>query len=139
MTCVDLLRDPMLGRPTCLDLPRDSVSRSLSCLSLPGDLHPDLGMPGSQVATVLGRISLKKTHPKGSPTMEIEDVLVFIFLFLLVMTVFQMENKQSSFQKMPLRCILDNWKLSNPLTLRICLNFFLYLWRTRNTGLKMGD
>ena len=44
--------------------------------------------------------------------MEIEgDILVFIFLFPLVMTVFQMENKQSSFQQMPLRCILDNWKL----------------------------
>ena len=30
---------------------------------LGGDLHPDLGMPGSQVATVLGRISFRKTHP----------------------------------------------------------------------------
>ena len=51
--------------------------------------------------------------------MEIEgDILVFIFLFPLVMTVFQMENKQSSFQQMPLRCILDNWKIFNPLTLR---------------------
>ena len=103
----NLPRDPILRRLTCLDLPT-----RLSCLSLPGDLHPGPGMPGSQVTTVLGRISLKKTHPKGSPTMEIEgDILVFIFLFPLVMTVFQMENKQSSFQQMPLRCILDNWKL----------------------------
>ena len=37
--------------------------RKLSCLSLPGDLHPDLGTPGSQVATILGRISFRKTHP----------------------------------------------------------------------------
>ena len=27
------------------------------------DLHPDLGMPGSQVVTVLGRICFKKAHP----------------------------------------------------------------------------
>ena len=40
----------------------DSISR-LSFLSLPGDLHPDPGMPGSQVATVLGRTSFKKIHP----------------------------------------------------------------------------
>ena len=37
----------------------DSTSRRLSHLSLPGDLHPDLGTPGSQVATVLDRISFK--------------------------------------------------------------------------------
>ena len=42
--------------------PGDSISRRLSCLSLPEDLHPDPGMPGSQVATVLGRISFRKTH-----------------------------------------------------------------------------
>ena len=41
-----------------LNLPGDSISRRLSCLSLPGDLHPDPGMPGSPVATVLGRMSL---------------------------------------------------------------------------------
>ena len=28
-----------------------------------GDLHPDLGTPGSQVATILGRIGFRKTHP----------------------------------------------------------------------------
>ena len=54
-------RDPILGRSTCLDLPGDSFCRRLSCL--PGDLHPDPGMPSSQVGTVLGRISFKKTHP----------------------------------------------------------------------------
>ena len=63
MSCLDLPRDPILRRPSCLDLPGDSVSRKLLCLSLPGDLYPDPGMPGSQVATVLGRISFRKTHP----------------------------------------------------------------------------
>ena len=60
---LDLPRDPILRRLTCLDLPGDLISRRLSRLSLPGDLHPDPGMPGSQVATVLGRISFRKTHP----------------------------------------------------------------------------
>ena len=60
---LDLPRDPILGRLSHLDLPGDSISRRLSRLSLPGDLHPDPGMPGSQVATVLGRISFRKTHP----------------------------------------------------------------------------
>ena len=50
-------------RSSRLDLPGDSISRRLSRLSLPGDLHPDPGTPGSQVATVLGRISFRKTHP----------------------------------------------------------------------------
>ena len=118
-TCLDLPRDPILRRLTCLDKPGYSIFRRLSRLKLPGDLHPDPGMPGCQVATVLGRISLKKTHPKGSPTMEIEGgLLVFIFIFLPVMTVFQMENNQSTFQQMPLRCILDNRELFHPLTLR---------------------
>ena len=61
--CLDLPRDPILERPTCLDLTGDVISRRLPCLSLPGDLHPDPGMPGSQIATVLGRISFKKTYP----------------------------------------------------------------------------
>ena len=52
-------------------------------------------------------------------------LLVFLFLFLPVMTVFQMENNQSTSRQMPLRCILDNWKLFDPLTLRrSCLKFF---------------
>ena len=58
-TCLDLPRDPILGRTTCLDLPEDSVCKRLSCLSLPGDLHPDPG----RVATVLARINFRKTHP----------------------------------------------------------------------------
>ena len=61
-TCLDLPRDPILRGPTCLDLPGDLISRRLSLLSLPGDLHPDQGMPGSQAATLLGRISFRKTH-----------------------------------------------------------------------------
>ena len=60
---LDLPRDPILGRTSRLDLPGDSISRRLSHLSLPGDLHPDSGTPGYQVATVLGRISFRKTHP----------------------------------------------------------------------------
>ena len=34
------------------------------------------------------------------------------------MTVFQMGNNQPTSQQTPLRCILDNWKLFNPLALR---------------------
>ena len=55
---LDLPRDPILGRLSRLGLPGDLISRRLSHLSLPGDLHPDPGTPGSQVATVLGRIGL---------------------------------------------------------------------------------
>ena len=51
--------------------------------------------------------------------MKIEGgLLVFVFLFLPVMTVFQMGNNQSTSWQTPLRCILDNWKLFNLLTLR---------------------
>ena len=57
--CLHLPRDPTLRRPTCLDLPRDLISRRLSHLNLPGDLS----MPNSQVSTVLGRTSFRKTHP----------------------------------------------------------------------------
>ena len=60
---LDLPRDPILGSPSCLELPGDSISRRLSHLSLPGDLHPDPGTLGSRVATLLGRISFRKTHP----------------------------------------------------------------------------
>ena len=74
---LDLPRGSILGRPSCLDLPGDSISGRLSRLSLPGDLHPDPGTPGSQVATVLGKISFKK------------PVSFFLFLFLPNMTVFQ--------------------------------------------------
>ena len=88
-------------RSSRLNLPGDSISRRLSRLSLPGDLHPDPGTPGSQVVTVLGRISFKKP--------------ISFFLFL---PVFQMGNNQSTSWQMPLRCILDNWKLFYPLTLR---------------------
>ena len=63
MSRIDLPRDPILGRPSRLDLPRDSISRRLSRLSLSGDLHPDPGTHGSQVAAVLDRISFRRTHP----------------------------------------------------------------------------
>ena len=58
-----LPRDLVLERLSHLNLLRDLISRRLSHLSLPGDLHPDPGMPGSQVVTVLFRINFKKTHP----------------------------------------------------------------------------
>jgi len=77
-TCFDLPRDPILGRPTCLDLLRDSMSRRLSCLSLPGDLHPFPGMPGSQVATVLGRISFKKTHLNKVHAWKLKEAHLFL-------------------------------------------------------------
>ena len=64
LTCLDLSRDPILGRPTCLNLPKESISRRLWNLNLPRNLHPDSGMPGSQVAIVLDRISFRNTHPK---------------------------------------------------------------------------
>ena len=51
--------------------------------------------------------------------------LFFFFLCLPIMTVFQMANNQSISWQIPLRCILDNWKLFDPLTLRrSCLKFF---------------
>ena len=59
-SCLDLPRDPILRRLSCLNLPVDSISRRLSCLSLPGDLHPDPGTPGSQVATVLGKMNYSR-------------------------------------------------------------------------------
>ena len=62
-SCLDLPKDLVLNRLSRLNLLGDSISGRLSCLILPGDLHPDPGTPGSQVATVLGKISFKKTHP----------------------------------------------------------------------------
>ena len=62
LTWLGLPRDPILRRSTYLDLLRDLISRRLSLLNLAGDLHPDSGMPSSQVATILGRISFRKTH-----------------------------------------------------------------------------
>ena len=78
--------------------------------------------------------------------MEIEGgLLVFSFFSLPVMTVFQMGDNQSTSQEMPLRCILDNQKLFNPLTLRrsylksFCvLHGHGILWGTRNASLRMG-
>ena len=68
--------------------------------------------------------------------MEIEESLLgfFLFLFLPVMTVFQMGNNQFTSPQMPLRCILDNWKLFDPLT---PLHDHGIRWGTRNTDLRM--
>ena len=57
-TCSGILSPRGPRRSSRLDLPGDSISRRLSRLSLLGDLHPDPGTPGSQVATVLGRMNL---------------------------------------------------------------------------------
>ena len=62
LSLLDLPRDPILGRPSHLDLPGDSISRRLSRLSLPGDLYPDPGTPGSQVATVLGKMNFYRIY-----------------------------------------------------------------------------
>ena len=69
---LDLPRDPILGRPSCLDLPGDLISRRLSRLSLPGDLHPDLGTPGSHVATVLGKMNLSIPVHGGQTSNELQ-------------------------------------------------------------------
>ena len=58
-----LPRDLVLERLSHLNLLRDPILGRLSHLSLSGDLHPDPGMPPSQVATVLGRSSFRNTHP----------------------------------------------------------------------------
>ena len=69
-------------------------------------------MPGSQVATVPGKISFIKP-------------VSFFFSFSSLTWLFQMRNSQSTCQQTPLRCILYNWKLFDPLTLRkIRLKFF---------------
>ena len=60
--------------------------------------------------------------------MEIEGgllVFVFFFLFLPVITFFQIGNSQSTSQETPLRCLLDNWKLFNPLILEKSLKILL--------------
>ena len=61
--CLDLPEDSVLERLTFLNLTGDLISRRMPGLSLPGDLHPDPETPGSQVTTVLGMISFRKTQP----------------------------------------------------------------------------
>ena len=80
LTCLDLLRDLVLERLSYLNLLRDPPIQGSQEVYMPRpawgfDLQeavmpqtawgsaPDLGMPSSQVATVLGRISFRKTHP----------------------------------------------------------------------------
>ena len=80
-TCSGICQSRGPRMSTCLDLPGNSISRRLPCLSLPGDLHPDPGMPGSQVATVLGRISLKKDSPLRKSTHGSRRMPIRIFSF----------------------------------------------------------
>ena len=58
--------------------------------------------------------------------MEIEGgLLVFPFLLLPCHDCLSDGKYQSTSRQTPLRCILDNWKLFDPLTLRrSCLKFF---------------
>ena len=64
--------------------------------------------------------------------MEIEGSL-FVSLFLSlslffslpVITVFQMGNNQFTSQQTPLRCLLDNWKLFDPLIIEKSLKILL--------------
>ena len=67
----------------CSNLPVVLISRRLSCLCLPGNLHLDPGTPGSQVATVLGRIRFRKTYPQGNPPIEMEGSLLVVGLCLV--------------------------------------------------------
>ena len=106
LACLDLPRDLVPGRLSRLNLLRDppvqgsqvnmpwpaqgpnSQEAILLLLAqgfdtqeaimpqLAWDLHPDPGTPGSQVATALGRISFRNTHPKESPSMEMEGSLL---------------------------------------------------------------
>ena len=89
-----LVKDPILGRPNCFDLSGDLISSRLSCFSLPGNLHPDPGMHGSQVATVLDRISFRKTHAEGSPPLKIEGSLLAMVL-CPVSAIIQESNENS--------------------------------------------
>ena len=63
LTCLNLPRDSIFQRPLCFNLPVVLISMRLSHLCLPGDLPPVLGMASFQVATVLGRLRFRKTHP----------------------------------------------------------------------------
>ena len=77
--------------------------------------------------------------------MEIEGSL-FVSLFLSlslffslpVITVFQMGNNQFTSQQTPLRCLLDNWKLFDPLilekSLKILLCHFVAMVSSRGQG-----
>ena len=73
------------------------ISRKLSHLSLPGDLPPYLGMPSSQAATVLGRISFRKTPPLRKSTHKNRRRPINFFFF-------------SSLSSLSFR-----WEITNPL------------------------
>ena len=48
-----------------------------------------------------------------------------LFFSLPVITVFQMGNNQFTSQQTPLRCLLDNWKLFDPLIIEKSLKILL--------------
>ena len=71
------------------DMPRPAWGFNLQQVVMP---KSDPGMPGSQVATVLGRIRFRKTPPSRSPSMEIEGSLLAVGL-LLVSAITQESNE----------------------------------------------
>ena len=76
MACLNLPRDLVIGRLSCLNLLGDLAVQGSQKVDMPrpawgSALHPDPGMPGSKVATVLDRISFRKTHSKGKTPMDI--------------------------------------------------------------------
>ena len=70
-------------------MPRPAWGFNLQQVVMP---KSDPGMPGSQVATVLGRIRFRKTPPSRSPPMEIEGSLLAVGL-LLVSAITQESNE----------------------------------------------
>ena len=157
LSCLNLLGNPPVQGPQEVDMPRpaqgpnsqeadkprlywgfdlqEAVTHQLAWGSAPWtwDAWP-------QVATVLGRIKLQKDSPLRKSThgnWRRPFFFSFFFLFLPVITVFQMGNNQSTSWQMHLRCILDNWKLFDPLSLRrSCLKFFC---ATAWTWYPLGD
>ena len=80
LSCFNLLGDLLVQGSQEVDMPRPAQGRNSREAHLPQpdqgfnlqetitgqpawDLYCDLGMPGSQVATVLSRIIFRKTHP----------------------------------------------------------------------------
>ena len=62
---------------------------------------------------------------EGSLFVSLFLSLSLSFFFLPVITVFQMGNNQFTSQQTPLRCLLDNWKLFDPLILEKSLKILL--------------
>lgn len=75
---------------------------------LPWDLHLDPGMPSSQAEN----LTVREAHPGIHPKVK------RLTSFSTSLPLFQMGNKQSTYQQMLLRCILNKWELFGPQTLR---------------------